>query len=90
MEARGIDTSRVIIAEPDSIQKFRTHALKVIENYELSPEKDRPPMMMVIDSLGLLSSEKELADTAAGNDTRDMTKSQLIKGTFRVLTLKLA
>ena len=90
MEARGIDTSRVIIAEPDSIQKFRTHALKVIENYEQTPEKDRPPMMMVIDSLGLLSSEKELADTAAGNDTRDMTKSQLIKGTFRVLTLKLA
>ena len=90
MEARGIDTSRVIIAEPDSIQKFRTHALKVIENYEQTPQKDRPPMMMVIDSLGLLSSEKELADTAAGNDTRDMTKSQLIKGTFRVLTLKLA
>ena len=37
MEARGIDTSRVIIAEPDSIQKFRTHALKVIENYEQTP-----------------------------------------------------
>lgn len=90
MEDRGIDTRRVIIAEPDSIQKFRTHALKVIEQYEKNDEKDRPPMMMVLDSLGLLSSEKELADSAAGNDTRDMTKSQQIKGTFRVLTLKLA
>jgi len=90
MEDRGIDTRRVIIAEPDSIQKFRTHALKVIEQYEKAKEEDRPPMMMVLDSLGLLSSEKELADSAAGNDTRDMTKSQQIKGTFRVLTLKLA
>lgn len=90
MEDRGIDTRRVIIAEPDSIQKFRTHALKVIDQYEKNKEEDRPPMMMVLDSLGLLSSEKELADSAAGNDTRDMTKSQQIKGTFRVLTLKLA
>ena len=53
-------------------------------------EAKRPPMMMVLDSLGILSSEKELADTLAGNDTRDMTKAQLIRGTFRVLTLKLA
>ena len=90
LEKRGVDTTRVIIAEPDSIQKFRTHALKVVDEYAKAPEKDRPPMMMVLDSLGLLSTEKELADSAAGNDARDMTKSQLIKGTFRVLTLKLA
>ena len=80
MEARGIDTSRVIIAEPDSIQKFRTHALKVIENYEQTPEKDRPPMMMVIDSLGLLSSEKELADTCllyTSPSPRDVEESRM-------------
>ena len=46
--------------------------------------------MMVLDSLGILSSEKELADSLAGNDTRDMTKAQVIKAAFRVLTLKLA
>jgi len=90
MESRGIDTRRVILAEPQSIQRFRTHALKVIEEYEKTSEAKRPPMMMVLDSLGILSSEKELADTLAGNDTRDMTKAQLIRGTFRVLTLKLA
>lgn len=88
MEQRGIDTSRVIIAEPDTIQKFRTHALKVIESYE--NQKNAPPMMFVLDSLGMLSTSKEMTDTAAGSDTRDMTKAQVIKATFRVLTLKLA
>ena len=90
MEERGIDTSRVIISEPDTIQKFRTHALKTINMYEKTPEESRPPMIFIVDSLGLLSTEKELADSTEGKDVRDMTKSQLIKGTFRVLTLKLA
>jgi RecA/RadA recombinase len=90
MEERGIDTSRVVISEPDTIQKFRTHALRTIDMYDTSPEDSRPPMLFILDSLGLLSTEKELADSTEGKDVRDMTKSQLIKGTFRVLTLKLA
>ena len=88
MESRGIDTKRVIVAEPDTIQKFRTHALKTLDYYEKSA--DRPPFMMVLDSLGLLSSTKEMEDTAEGKETRDMTKAQVIKAAFRVLTLKLA
>ena len=36
MEERGIDTTRIIISEPDTIQKFRSHALKTIDMYELS------------------------------------------------------
>ena len=90
MEERGIDTNRVIIAEPDTIQKFRTHALRMLEAYEKQPEDKRPPLMMVLDSLGLLSTTKELEDSTEGKETRDMTKAQTIKATFRVLTLKLA
>lgn len=90
MESRGIDTRRVVIAEPDTIQKFKTHALKVLDSYDKQPKENRPPMMMVLDSLGLLSTTKEVEDSLEGKDTRDMTKSQVIKATFRVLTLKLA
>ena len=43
-----------------------------------------------LDSLGQLSSSKELEDTAEGKETRDMTKAQVLKATFRVLNLKLA
>ena len=89
MEERGIDTKRVIVAEMDTIQRFRTHALKTLDYYEKSG-KDRPPFMMVLDSLGLLSTTKEMEDTAEGKETRDMTKAQVIKAAFRVLTLKLA
>ena len=90
MKSRGIDTKRVIIAEPDTIQKFREHALKFLEAYGKTEEGDRPPMMMVLDSLGMLSTSKEMADSLEGKDTRDMTKSQVIKAAFRVLTLKCA
>ena len=90
MEDRGIDTSRVIISEPDTIQKFKTHALKMLEAYEKQPEDKRPRMMFVLDSLGLLSTTKEMEDSLEGKETRDMTKAQMIKAAFRVLTLKLA
>lgn len=90
MEERGIDTSRVIISEPDTIQKFKTHALKLIDAYEKKPEAERPPMMFVLDSLGMLSTTKEMEDSLEGKDVRDMTKAQIIKAAFRVLTLKLA
>jgi len=90
MESRGVDTSRVIYSEPDTIQKFRHHALKLIDAYIQKPESKRPPMMFVLDSLGMLSTTKEMEDTTDGKETRDMTKAQVIKAAFRVLTLKLA
>jgi RecA/RadA recombinase len=90
METRGVDTKRVVISEPDTIQKFRHTALQIIEKYQGQPQAKRKPMMMVLDSLGQMSSTKEMEDTAEGKETKDMTKSQILKATFRVLNLKLA
>lgn len=90
MEDRGIDTSRVVISEPDTIQKFRHTSLKIIENYSAQKESKREPMIMILDSLGQLSSTKEMEDTMEGKETKDMTKAQILKATFRVLNLKLA
>jgi RecA/RadA recombinase len=97
MKSRGIDVGRVVISEPDSIESFLTAAVQMLDKY-IDAQADRmsrvktvtTPMMMVLDSLGMLSSIKELTDVAEGNDKRDMTKSQLLRGTFRVLALKLA
>ena len=88
MKSRGIDPERVVVSEPQSIEGFRTSAVQMLNNYVDSKEK--PPMMMVLDSIGMLSSVKELDDVASGSDKRDMTKAQLLRGTFRVLSLKLA
>ena len=90
MESRGVDTKRVVISEPDTIQKFRHTALQIVEKYSAQPEAKRKPMMMVLDSLGQLSSTKEIEDTAEGKETKDMTKASILKATFRVLNLKLA
>ena len=88
METRGIDTNRLIVSEPQTIQQFRHHGLKVLERY--IDGKDKPPMMMVLDSLGQLSTTKEMEDSLDGKETKDMTKAQLIKAAFRTLGLKLA
>jgi len=87
---RGIDTKRVAVVPVATIQEFRTQAVKILDKYiEDKANKERPPMLFVLDSLGNLSTDKEMADIADGKDTRDMTRAQLVRGAFRVLTLKL-
>ena len=88
MKGLGIDTERVYIVPVVTIQDFRTQAMKILESYE--KDKERKPLMMVLDSLGMLSTTKEVTDITEGSDKRDMTRAQLVRGTFRVLTLKLA
>ena len=89
IEDRGIDSNRVIIVPVITVQEFRNQSLNIIDKYMETPEKERPPLLIVLDSLGMLSTTKEIEDTAAGKETRDMTRAQIVKGTFRVLTLKL-
>ena len=87
IENRGIDSSRMILVPVNTVQEFRTQAIQILDKY--MKEKDQPPMMMVLDSLGMLSTSKEMEDSEAGKETRDMTRAQVVKSIFRVLTLKL-
>ncbi len=87
IETRGIDSSRMIIVPVTTVQEFRQQAIQILDKY--MKEKDQPPMMMVLDSLGMLSTSKEMEDSEAGKETRDMTRAQVVKSIFRVLTLKL-
>ena len=89
IETRGVDSSRIVVMPVATVQEFRAQSIKVIEKYIAQPEASRKPMLFVLDSLGMLSTTKEMEDTAAGKETRDMTRSQIVKSTFRVLTLKL-
>ena len=86
---KGIDINRVIVINVVTIEEFRSKALKAVELYTKTPEKDRKPCLFVLDSLGMLSTNKEITDTLAEKDTRDMTKAALVKGAFRMLTLKM-
>lgn len=89
LESRGIDISRLIVLNVVTVEEFRSKALKAVDIYLKKPEPERKPCMFVLDSLGMLSTDKEIKDTLEDKQVRDMTKSQLIKGAFRMLTLKL-
>jgi len=84
---RGIDPERMVILPVTTVQEFRTQSLKVLDSYLM--KSDKRPMLMCLDSLGMLSTTKEVEDTSEGKETRDMTRAQVLKAAFRVLTLKL-
>jgi len=83
----GVDTRRIRIENISTIEEFATNTAKLNEiitnarNAGITP----PKIMVVLDSLGNLSSIKEKADTTSGDNKRDMTKQQSIRRTFRVV-----
>ena len=89
IEDRGIDSQRMMIVPVTTVQEFRTQSIKILDKYLEQAKEKRQPLMFVLDSLGMLSTSKEVEDTEAGKDTRDMTRAQVVKSIFRVLTLKL-
>lgn len=82
---RGIDTDRFIIYPVATVEEFRTQCVNVIEGV---PKEVK--VMIFLDSLGNLSTLKEMGDVASGSDKRDMTRAPVIRGTFRTLALKLS
>ena len=87
IEDRGIDSTRMMIVPVTTVQEFRHQSIKIIDKY--MGLDDKKPMMFVLDSLGMLSTSKEVSDSEEGKETRDMTRAQVVKSIFRVLTLKL-
>jgi RecA/RadA recombinase len=89
LTSRGLDLERTMVMNVVTVEEFRQKALKTVDIYLKKPEEERKPLMFVLDSLGMLSTEKEIRDALDEKQVRDMTKSQLVKGAFRMLTLKL-
>jgi len=83
----GIDTSKFRHEPVGTVEEFTTLAANLIETLqELKRNgKTAPKIMVVLDSLGSLSSTKEKNDAISGSDKRDMTKQQAIRKTFRVI-----
>ena len=86
---RGLDKNRVAVFPVSTVEQFRHQVLQILENYGKLDKADRKPMMIVLDSLGMLSTSKEMNDSTEGKEVRDMTRSQVIKSVFRTVTLKL-
>jgi RecA/RadA recombinase len=88
LEGRQIDTKRFAVMPVTTVQEFKNQAIRVVQ--EKIDKKDTAPVMFILDSLGNLSTTKEMEDSVAGSDTKDMTRAQVLKAAFRVLSLKLS
>jgi len=77
---RGIDPKRMVMMPVTTVQEFRTQAIRVLDDYLAQDVSERLPMMLCLDSLGMLSTTKEVEDTADGKETRDMTRAQVTQG----------
>lgn len=95
MERLGIDTNKIILMNVNVITDVSNFmANLVVELDELkkkNKEEDIPKFLLVLDSLGNLTSSKEKEEMEkSGTPKRDMTKQQEIKAMFRVNTVGLA
>ena len=87
MVARGIDPRRIVLVDVETVQQFRSKIMNAIK--KIAEEENPPKVMMILDSLGMLSTTKEVTDMEAGKETKDMTRPGLIRGAFRAFTKKL-
>jgi len=72
-----------------TVEKLTSILNKLID-YQISKGTDKTKsIMVVIDSVSQLSSDKEVEDIASDKDKRDMTAQQKMRALFRVLNQKL-
>ena len=87
----GVDTSRVRLQPVNTVEQFNHIAAQIVKSYqELKDDEEAPKVLVVLDSLGNLSSEKEVEDSTDGSNKRDMTKQQAIRKLFRVNGMQFA
>lgn len=90
VERLGCDASKFIIKQVTTISEVSTFIANYCQKLLSLPIEKRPKTIMVLDSLGNLTSTKELTDTIDGSGKRDMTKQQEIKALFRTNATALA
>ena len=86
----GIDTKCFMIKQVNTITEVSSFIINLCSKLETIPEKDRDKVLIVLDSLGNLTSAKEAEDIKELTGKRDMTKQQEIKALFRVCATPLA
>lgn len=77
----GIDTDRVIHIPIMNMEEFKFEAINQLTNLERGEK-----VIMVVDSLGNMSSKKELDDAIDGKSTQDLTRAKQMKSIFRMIT----
>lgn len=85
LEMNDIDINRVIHIPIEHIEQLKFDIVKRLENIE---RNDR--VFFLVDSLGALSSKKEIDDALDEKSVADMTRAKAIRSLFRIITPHLS
>lgn len=77
----GIDPKRVLHSPFTSLEALRTDIVN-----QLNEIKRGDKVIIVVDSLGLAASNKEIKDAEDGSEKADMTRAKVNKSLFRIVT----
>lgn len=83
LKARGINLDQLLYIPVDTVESLKTSLLNLIEEIGADDK-----VIVLIDSIGNLSTVKELADSIEGSEKKDMTRAAQVKALFRTVTLK--
>lgn len=80
-KSAGIDPKRVLHSPFTTLEELRTDIVN-----QLNEIKRGDKVIIVVDSLGLAASNKEVKDAEDGSDKADMTRAKVNKSLFRIVT----
>lgn len=87
----GCDLTKFRYEPVQTVQEFRTSITELtdmlIEQKEAG--KTIPKIFVILDSVGMLATQKEIDDAKAGQEKQDMTRAKVMKSIFRILMSKL-
>lgn len=82
---RGIDPELLVHSPINLIKSLQTDLLNLLDEVDNDDK-----LCVVIDSMGMLGSLKEIADAIDARDKVDMTRSKELKSLFRTITVPCA
>ena len=88
----GVDASKLIIKQVSTVLEVSQTILSLCQELEKQDEEygDHNKFAIVLDSLGNLSSQSEIENTAAGENKRDLKRAQDVKQMFRTCATPVA
>lgn len=81
----GIDPKRVIHIPVEHVEQLKFDFVKKLENISLGDH-----VFFMVDSIGQISSKKEVEDAADEKSVSDMTRAKAIRSLLRLVTVQLS
>ena len=88
----GVDTSKLVIKQVSTVLEVSQTILNLCQELEKQDEEygEHNKFGIVLDSLGNLTTQSELENTAAGENKRDLKRAQDVKQLFRTCATPIA